>query len=69
MKIKHGIVARIREQRSQPRQLINYLSYALEDVRMVSPRSAQLLASVIAILAQDSLTSIAEKSESSPWVH
>ena len=39
----------------RPEQVIAYLTYALEDVNMLSPRSAYPLASAIAMLTEDTL--------------
>jgi hypothetical protein len=39
--------------RATPKQMIAYLSYALEDVRVLSPRSMVYLANAIAALAED----------------
>jgi len=48
-----------RKARAKARQeqelLIAYLRYALEDVRPVSARSADLLAGAIAVLAEDAM--------------
>ena len=42
--------------RATPKQMIAYLSYALEDVRVLSPRSMVYLANAIAVLAEDTLS-------------
>jgi hypothetical protein len=58
--------------RATPKQMIAYLSYALEDVRVLSPRSMVYLAHAIATLAEDTLSG-PEASlpplESSPSIH
>jgi len=38
-----------------PEQVIEYLTYALEDVNVLSPRSAYPLAHAIALLTEDTL--------------
>jgi hypothetical protein len=61
MKIRQGALASVRAQRPTSQQLISYLSYALEDLSVVSPRSARMLAYVIATLSRE-----AHSNQSSP---
>jgi hypothetical protein len=53
MKRKSRVKANRYERCSMPKQVIAYLSYALEDVRALSPRSMVYLANAIAALAED----------------
>ena len=51
--MKRKVASRARS--LMPEQVIAYLTYALEDVNVLSPRSADPLARAIALLTEDTL--------------